>query len=254
MDDFVIVTGAASGIGAAVVDLLRPSTRVIGLDLQPESIADSPGVERRHFDVSDSSAWDDLAEKVQREQGRMRGIVHSAGTAMIAPVPETTVADFRRVLDINLVSIFAGTRALWDRLIQDQSAVVAIASVSASVGQDAAASYVASKGGVVAMVRALATELARHGVRVNSVSPGSTATPLLERHFQSLPDGNAARERLIARQPLGRLLEPEDIAPTVVHLLGEGAVAITGTDIRVDGGLTATFDYGSSFAGGGHGG
>jgi NAD(P)-dependent dehydrogenase (short-subunit alcohol dehydrogenase family) len=250
LDELVIVTGAASGIGAEVARQLAPPTRVLGLDLATPDDA-PPHVENRRFDVTDVDAWTSLAAALRDEPVHLRGVVHSAGTAMIAPVPDTTVDDFRRVLEINLVSVFAATRALWDLLIRDRSSVVVIASVSASVGQDAAASYVASKGGVVAMVRALATELAPHGVRVNSVSPGSTDTPLLERHFASLPDGDVARERLLARQPLGRLLTPQDVAPTIVHLLGSGAEAITGTDITVDGGLTATFDYGSSFAGGG---
>lgn len=250
MEELVIVTGSASGIGAEVAARLGPEVRVLGLDLAVPDEAPAH-VESRRFDVTDADAWELLAASLLQRPIRLRGIVHSAGTALIAPVPETSPDDFRRVLEINLVSIFVATRALWDLLIRDQVAVVAIASVSASVGQAAAASYVASKGGVVAMVRALATELAPHGVRVNSVSPGSTDTPLLDRHFASLPDGELARQRLIARQPLGRLLTPEDVAPTVVHLLGPGAQAITGTDIIVDGGLTATFDYGSSFAGGG---
>jgi NAD(P)-dependent dehydrogenase (short-subunit alcohol dehydrogenase family) len=129
--------------------------------------------------------------------------------------------------------------------------VVNVASVSALVGQDAAAAYVASKGAVVALTRALAVELAPHGVRVNSVCPGSTATPLLARHFDALPDGEQARQRLIERHPIGRLLTAEDIAPTIVHLTRPEAGAITGANFVVDGGLTATFDFGSSFAGGG---
>src|SRR5919107_665057 len=115
----------------------------------------------------------------------------------------------------------------------------------AIVGQDAAAAYVASKGAVVAVTRALATELAAHGVRVNSVCPGSTMTPLLERHFASIPDGEEAHRRLVARHPIGRLLTPADVEPTIVHLTRPEAGAITGSNIVVDGGLTATFDYGT---------
>jgi NAD(P)-dependent dehydrogenase (short-subunit alcohol dehydrogenase family) len=97
----------------------------------------------------------------------------------------------------------------------------------------------------------LAVELAPHGVRVNCVCPGSTDTPLLRRHFASIPQGEQARQRLIARHPIGRLLTPDDVAPAIALLASEAAAGVTGAVWVVDGGLTATFDYGTTFAGGG---
>jgi NAD(P)-dependent dehydrogenase (short-subunit alcohol dehydrogenase family) len=251
MDEMMLVTGASSGIGAEVVRELDGSARVLAADLAPPPEEEGSTVEPVQMDVTDEVAWQGLAADVARRPERLAAVVHNAGTAVIRGVPEMSPDEFRGVLETNLVSVFLGTRALWDSITADGTSVVCVASVSALVGQDAASGYVASKGGLVAMVRELAVELAPHGARVNAVSPGSTATPLLERHFASLDDGGAARERLIARQPLGRLMEPGDIAPVIVFLCGPGSRGMNGANVVVDGGLTATFDYGSSFAGGG---
>jgi NAD(P)-dependent dehydrogenase (short-subunit alcohol dehydrogenase family) len=253
MDPLMLVTGASSGIGAAVTSELATHAQVIAADLHPPQ-QDHPTadtVEPRRLDVTDEGDWAELATDLQERPEPLAAIVHNAGTAIIRSVPDTTRQDFLHVLETNLLSVFLGTRALWDRIIRDGTSVVCVASVSALVGQDAASSYVASKGGLVAMVRELAVELAPHGARVNAVSPGSTSTPLLERHFAALDDGGAARDRLIARQPLGRLMQPSDIAPVIAFLCGPGSKGMNGANVVVDGGLTATFDYGSSFAGGG---
>jgi NAD(P)-dependent dehydrogenase (short-subunit alcohol dehydrogenase family) len=249
-----LVTGGASGIGLATARLLRSHGSVLVVDrdrAQLDAVA-GEGFDTLEADVTSSESWRRLAEYVRDRHGRLDALVHNAGTAHIAPLVRTSDDDLRRVLDTNVLSVLVGTRELWDLLVAARGCVVNVASVSALVGQDAAAAYVASKGAVVSLTRALAVELAPHGVRVNSVCPGSTATPLLDRHFAALPDGEVARKRLIDRHPIGRLLTAEDIAPTIVHLTRPEAAAITGANVVVDGGLTATFDYGSSFAGGGN--
>ncbi|WP_104522775.1 SDR family NAD(P)-dependent oxidoreductase [Blastococcus atacamensis] len=248
-----LVTGGASGIGLATARLLKQHGDVLIADRDPSliDVAEREGFGAVAADVTSTADWRCMAQHVRDRYGRLDVLVHNAGTAHIAPLVETSDADLRRVLETNVLSVLIGTREMWDLLVAARGCVVNVASVSALVGQDAAAAYVASKGAVVAVTRALAVELAPHGVRVNSVCPGSTDTPLLARHFASLPDGKQARQRLIERHPIGRLLTAEDIAPSVAHLAGPGAMAITGANVVVDGGLTATFDFGSSFAGGG---
>ena len=248
-----VITGGASGIGRATARLLAARGDVVLADRDAQGLesARREGFDAVTMDVASSTQWSGLADYVAQRYGRLDALVHNAGVARIAPLVETSDEDLESVLRINVLSVLFGTRACWDLLVRTPGCVVNVASVSALVGQDRAAAYVASKGAVVAVTRALAVELAPHGVRVNSVCPGSTATPLLERHFAALPDGAQARRRLEERHPIGRLLNAEDIAPTIVHLLGPGAAAITGSNIVVDGGLTATFDFGSSFAGGG---
>jgi NAD(P)-dependent dehydrogenase (short-subunit alcohol dehydrogenase family) len=248
-----LVTGGASGIGLATARLLARHGEVIVVDrdrARLEAVA-AEGFDTVEADVTSTDSWRALAASVRERHGRLDVLVHNAGTAHIAPLVKTPDEEFRRVLDTNVLSVLVGTREMWDLLVTARGCVVNVASVSALVGQDAAAAYVASKGAVVALTRALAVELAPHGVRVNSVCPGSTATPLLARHFDALPEGERARQRLIDRHPIGRLLTAEDIAPTIVHLTRPDASAITGANFVVDGGLTATFDFGSSFAGGG---
>jgi meso-butanediol dehydrogenase/(S,S)-butanediol dehydrogenase/diacetyl reductase len=248
-----VVTGGGSGIGLAVARALLADGPVVVVDRDAEAIkaVSSEGLDALCLDVTVTDDWRQLVDHLRARYGRLDTLVHNAGTAHIAPLPQNSDDDLRRVLDTNVLSVLIGTREAWDLLVASRGCIVNVASVSAIVGQDAAAAYVASKGAVVAVTRALATELAAHGVRVNSVCPGSTMTPLLERHFASLPDGDEAHRRLVARHPLGRLLTPADIAPTIVHLTRPEAGAITGSNVVVDGGLTATFDYGTTFAGGG---
>jgi NAD(P)-dependent dehydrogenase (short-subunit alcohol dehydrogenase family) len=254
MDDRVsLVTGGAGGIGLAAARLLRRDGPVIVADHDPDALtsASKEGLDAVTLDVRDQAGWMAAERHLRERYGRLDVLVHNAGTARIAPLRDTTEEQFLDVLRVNLVSVFLGTHCLWDLLVASQGSVVNVASVSALVGQDAAAAYVASKGGVVSLTRALAVELAPLGVRVNCVCPGSTDTPLLRRHFASIPQGEQARQRLIARHPIGRLLTPDDVAPAIALLASKAAAGVTGAVWVVDGGLTATFDYGTTFAGGG---
>jgi len=248
-----LVTGGGSGIGLAAARLLRREGPVVVADRDTGACmaAAAEGFDTVTLDVREADQWDKAERHVRDRYGRLDALVHNAGTARIAPLRDTTEEQFLEILRVNLVSVFLGTRAMWDLLVAGRGCVVNVASVSALVGQDAAAAYVASKGGVVSLTRALAVELAPHGVRVNCVCPGSTDTPLLERHFASIPRGDEARDRLVQRHPIGRLLTAEDIAPAIALLASEQAAGVTGAVWVVDGGLTATFDYGTTFAGGG---
>lgn len=249
-----VITGGASGIGLATARLLRDQGPVIVADLDGSALsrAAEEGMEPFLMDVREPKEWAALSDHISTSYGRLDGIIHSAGTAPIAKLTDTTDEQLDLAYETNVKSILVGTRELWELITSYRASIVNVASVAALVGQDRSAAYVASKGAVLALTRALAIELAPYGVRVNSVCPGTTMTPLLERHFQSIPNGDDVREHLRRRHPLGRLLTPEDIAPTIVHLLSPTASgATTGTNIVVDAGLTASFDYGNAFSGGG---
>ena len=247
------MTGGGSGIGLAVARRLRAFGPVVLADRDKETLvqAETEGFDCYQMDVSRTEAWQGLNEYLLQGYGRLNALVHNAGVAPIARLVDTDDELIDLTYATNVRSVLVGTRELWNLITQSRANIVNIASVAAVVGQDRSAAYVASKGAVVAVTRALAIELAPYGVRANSVCPGTTMTPMLEHHFASIPSGDEAKEHTIRRHPLGRLLVADDIAPSVVHLLwNETAGGMTGSNIVVDGGLTATFDYGNSFAGG----
>lgn len=249
-----LITGGASGIGLAIARMLRDAGPVYVADIDESALSavEAEGLRPIRLDVADTAAWRGLASRLAAEEGRLDHLVHGAGVAPIAHLTDASDELIDRTYATNVRSVLVGTRELWDLLTASRGSVVSIASVAGVVGQAASAAYVASKGAVISVTRALAIELAPAGVRVNCVSPGTTLTPLLRAHFASLPDGDRAQAQITRRQPLGRLLTPEDIAPTVVHLLSPATAAgITGANYIVDGGLTASFDYGNDFAGGG---
>ncbi len=252
-DKVALITGGLSGIGWEVARALPEDTRILLADLAIDS---APTMDPRFIpialDVTREDQWHSLRDTLD-EMGRVDYVVFSAGIAPIASVTETTEDTSRAVMDINVTSILTGVRVLWDLLVASRSSIVIVGSVAGFVGQNKAAAYVASKGAVVALTRALAIELAPHGVRVNCVAPGPTDTPMIKRHFATLSDPEGSRAGLERRMPLGRLLRPEEIAHPIVFLLSpDTASGINGTTLVIDGGLTTTFDYGGEFAGGDH--
>jgi len=246
-----LVTGGLSGIGLETAKALPRNTRVILADV---NIDGAPKLDKRfsivQLDVTEESQWHRLRATIQ-DIGRLDYVVFSAGIAPIQSVVQTPEESARRVMDINVTSILTGVRILWDILVECAASIVIVGSVAGLVGQNKSAAYVASKGAVIALTRALAIEFAPYGVRVNSVAPGPTDTPMIRRHFASLSDPEGARFGLEKRMPLGRLLTPEEIAHPIVFLLSADlASGINGITLVIDGGLTATFDYGGEFAGG----
>ena len=253
MEKVALITGGFSGIGREVAKALPADTKVLLADLPNGEV---PQLDDRcsavSLDVSREDQWEAVAAHTA-QLGRLDYLVFSAGIAPIVSVGDTTAEIARKVLDINVASIITGVRVLWDQLVASTASVVIVGSVAGLVGQNKASAYVASKGAVMALTRALAIEFAPHDVRVNCVAPGPTDTPMIRQHFASLADPEGSRRGLERRMPLGRLLTPEEVAKSIVFLLSpDTSSGINGTTLVVDGGLTATFDYGGEFAGGDH--
>jgi NAD(P)-dependent dehydrogenase (short-subunit alcohol dehydrogenase family) len=247
-----IVTGAGSGIGrevtlglsqegAASVTLVDVDEAALG-SLSRDLTEAGCEVVNIVGDAGDEETWDRTKRAVS--DNGLDVIVNNAGIAQIKPVDETTLADWHRVVDVNLTSVFLCAKYLFP-LMRDGGAVVNVASVAALLGQSSTPAYIASKGGVVAFTRGLAVDYAHRRLRVNAVCPGPTDTPLLRRHFELLGDPGGARQHLENRIPLGRLLKPTDVHPLILLLVSEEAAMISGATFVVDGGLSATFDYGS---------
>jgi 2-hydroxycyclohexanecarboxyl-CoA dehydrogenase len=162
--------------------------------------------------------------------------VNNAGIDVIKPFVESTADEWQRIITVNLMGMFHCCQsALVGMLERGDGAIVNFASDAARVGSSGEAVYSATKGGVISFTKTLARETARHGIRVNCVSPGPTDTALLAQ----VADHNPKLRDALARSiPMRRVAVPDDIAPTVVFLAGDGARYITGQTISVSGGLT----------------
>lgn len=240
----VIVTGAGSGIGAASAELLASrGSHVVVSDLRrdaTEAVADqirSAGGSADAFetDVSDPNSCAALMEALQGDGLRAAGLVNSAGCAHSSPVVDLDLAAWRRVIDTNLTGTMIMSQLFVRQLQGAPGAIVNVASVMAHFGAPNLAPYIASKGGVAMLTRAMAVELAVQGVRVNAVSPGYIETGMTDRVLKV----KRYAEAVLRRTPMGRFGAAMDIAKVVAFLLSDDAGYVTGQVLAVDGGMTA---------------
>lgn len=232
-----IVTGGASGIGAAIARQLHEAgAEVAVLDLQPD------GGHPDHFsvraDVSDAASIDAAVAQVVARFGRIDIVVNNAGVGSVGSVADHSDDEWMRVLSINVVGIARVTRAALPALRRSPSAaIVNISSIAATAGLPQRAIYTASKGAVLSLTRAMAADHLREGIRVNCVTPGTADTPWVGRLLDQADDPAAERAALEARQPHGRLVDPEEIAAAVVYLAHPLSRSTVGTSLAVDGGM-----------------
>jgi NAD(P)-dependent dehydrogenase (short-subunit alcohol dehydrogenase family) len=218
-----VVTGGASGIGAACCRLLEASGATA-------HVADRDGDEP--VDVTDRDALEALAGRLEH----LNILVNAAGILTEnKPVDDVAADDFRRNYEVNVIGTLNACQAFAPLLKASAGSVVNVASQAALVSLPSQAAYTASKGAVAALTRSLAIDWAEHGVRVNAVAPGFTVTPMTEAFFQNETFTRAATNRI----PLGRLLEADEIAAAIVFLASPLASAVTVVVLPVDGGWTA---------------
>ncbi len=242
-----VVTGAASGIGRATAELLaRAGHTVVAVDVDAAGLATlSQGfpamVRPAVLDVADWASVERFAREVLETSGTPRSLVCAAG--INPPTPTTGDIDealWDRVVDVNLKGMFAFCRAFLPAMAARRGgSVVNLASVSGMVGWGGSSVYCATKGAAIALTRALATEYAPHGVRVNCVCPGSIRTPMVLNNLAAFPDAAERLARTAAQHPLGRVGEAAEVARTIQYLLSDAASFITGVALPIDGGLTA---------------
>ena len=232
-----LVTGGASGIGRAVaVRLQERGAKVAVLDLDPSNAPeDSLPIAT---DVSDRASVSAAIGAIIAEYGRLDIVVNNAGIGAQGTVADNDDDEWHRVFDVNVVGMARVARAALPHLRQSPSAaIVNTCSVAATVGLPQRALYSASKGAVFALTLAMAADHVREGIRVNAVHPGTADTPWIQRLLDRADDPPAERAALEARQPMGRLVSPEEVAEAIVYLASPRAASTTGTVVTVDGGL-----------------
>lgn len=237
-----VVTGAASGIGrATALRLAADGVAVACVDIDQDGAARTAqqigaAAQPVVCDITDPDAVAAMIGDVAAERGRLDIVANVAGWGGAQRVEELDTDTWDRTLAVNLTGTFLVCQAALPHLIETRGTIVNVASVAALRGTAYAAAYAASKGGVVALTRALAVELADRGVRVNCVCPGGVDTPMVERF--RLPSGAAAPTGVASRSR-SRLAPPEEIAATIAYLISEGAAGVNGATLVVDGGASA---------------
>lgn len=247
-----LVTGAAGGIGSAVVaELAGQGWPVAAADADAAGLAEATGtmppgqalVTGIGLDVRDATAVEAAVDLVEHEVGPIEVLVNCAGILRCAPLTELSTQDWLDVLDVNATGPFQVSRAVARKMVPRQSgSIVTVASNSATTPRAHMGAYPASKAAAAMMTKCLGLELAQYGIRCNVVSPGSTDTQMQRQMWHDgigrddVIDGDLAAYRLGI--PLRRIAEPEDIAAAVAFLISDQARHITMHDLCVDGGAT----------------
>jgi 2-keto-3-deoxy-L-fuconate dehydrogenase len=234
-----IVTGGASGLGAATAALLAArGARVAVLDRDITAVPDD--VFSVVCDVTDSAMVDAAVAAVVEHFGSLDIVINNAGIGAVGGIAANADDEWHRVLDVNVVGIARVSRAALPHLRRSaHAAIVNTSSVVAFLGVPDRALYAASKGAVAALTLAMAADHVREGIRVNAVTPGTADTPWVGRLLDAADDRDAAASALRARQPMGRLVTAEEVANAIVYLASPNSASTTGTLLAVDGGMAS---------------
>jgi NAD(P)-dependent dehydrogenase (short-subunit alcohol dehydrogenase family) len=232
-----IVTGGASGIGLATAKALSAAGATVAvLDLNLDGLPDT--LAGFTADVSDRLSVDAAVAAVGKKFGRIDILINNAGISAVGTVEENDDAEWMRVLNINVIGMARMSAAALPWLRQSPCAsIVNLCSIAALNGLPQRAVYGASKGAVLALTFAMATDHVGEGIRVNCVSPGTVATPFVDRMLAKFDDPVAERAALDARQATGRMVTPEEVAGAILYLASPRSASTTGTSLEVDGGV-----------------
>jgi 3alpha(or 20beta)-hydroxysteroid dehydrogenase len=238
-----LITGAARGIGAAIARRFAEEGALVLL-----TDADRPAVDEVAeeigeaadscaHDVTDEAAWTAVTAWALERRKRVDVLVNNAGIFLAAPLGETSLEDFRRMQDVNQVGVFLGMRALAPTMAaRGSGSIINMSSVAGLMGSPLLTAYAASKWAVRGMTKSVAKELAAAGVRVNSLHPGQIDTDMHARQRERTPE---LIDRLVAAIPMRRIGDPREIADAAVFLASDESRFVTGSEIVIDGGVTA---------------
>lgn len=232
-----IITGAGSGIGLEVAKgLSARGATVFGFDLNPGEM--NPSATFIKCDISDATSVEAAFAEFKKQSAQLDILINNAGIGSLTTVENETDEIWLKVLNTNVIGTARVSRSAIPLLRQSKSAsIVNTASIAAIDGIPNRAAYSASKGAVMTLTLAMATDHLADGIRVNAVNPATTDTPWVKRLLAQSPDAAAARSALEARQPMGKLVSPSEIANAIIFLASPLQASVTGTAINIDGGL-----------------
>ncbi len=235
-----LITGGNSGIGLATAKRFIEEGAKVAITgrnektLKEAAEALGPNALAVQLDVTDVAATEQAVAEIAQKLGKLDIVFANAGIAGRTPLGSTTLAQFEEVVRTNLTAVFFTVQAAYPHL-KDGASIILNGSVHAVLGLPASAAYAATKAGIRAMTRNLATDVAARGIRVNQVTPGATKTPIWGSDAVAVA---AAEARYVKAIPLGRLSEAEDIANAALFLASDESRNVTATEIVVDGGST----------------
>ena len=247
------VTGAGSGIGEQIARLFaQQGARVILADISPNAAERVAGdisaaggdVRTQQLDVADEAQVQAAMEQVVTTEGRLDILVNNAGISLVGNILETSLQDWENVMSVNAKGVFLCAREGVRQMLAQSPAggvIINMSSVAATIGIERRLPYCASKGAVLALTRSIAIDFATRGIRCNAICPGTVQTPFVEgylaRNFAGHED--EVRQQLHARQPIGRMGQPGEIAHAALYLASNEAAFVTGSALVIDGGWTA---------------
>lgn len=232
-----LITGGARGQGAAEARLFKAEGASVWitdvLDDAGQALADELGITYRHLDVREEHAWQQVLDEILAEHGALHVLLNNAGIFSTSRMLDTSTDEFSQIMDINCLGVFLGMRICAPALIASQpSSIVNISSLAGMRGAAGSIAYGASKWAVRGMTKTAAIELARKGVRVNSIHPGLIETPMVDQV-------GVGQEKMVNRTPLGRIAQPEEVASMALFLASDESSYSTGSEFLIDGGLNA---------------
>lgn len=244
----VLVTGAGTGIGFATIlkfSELGAHAVIVDANMQNGKKAQLALSERGYesllciADVKDGVQIRSAIENVEQKWGRLDVLVNNAGVYKQGNVTETSEEDWDRLISINLTGAFLFSKYAIPLMKRHGGVIVNVASEAGLVGIKGQVAYNVSKAGIIGLTKSCAVDFAEYGIRVNSVCPGTTDTPLVQAAINQSPNPAEARKLLERVRPLNRLGKPEEIASAIVYLASDDAAYATGSILSIDGGYTA---------------
>lgn len=241
-----VVTGGASGLGRGIAQrFIEEGAQTVITDIASNGaeVARELSATFLHQDVASEAGWQELLAEIVKRFGRLDVLVNNAGIFSSAPVDETTLESWQKVIDINLTGVFLGCKYAVRQMKQNPASsggsIINLSSVVGLRGQRGGSAYGASKGGVRLLSKTVALENARLGIRCNSIHPGIIDTPIMDPLFAAADDPQAMREGIESSLPIGYMGDPaRDIGNLAVYLASDESVYITGAEMVADGGMT----------------